>query len=223
MTAEYDAVTSTWVVMAPQSERFSVASTSEWGTARADAVSLLQSSLNQVPPSVYDTLENGSRVLNPAETLAARDKQQALEGRFAAWVWEDPERCRRLATEYNRRFNSVVLPRYDGSHLSTPGLAADFHPHGHQRDAVWRILSEPTVLLAHDVGAGKTATMAMGAMEMRRLGLVNKPALVVPNHMLDQFSREFLQLYPMAKILVADREDMSAEGRKGFVARCATG
>jgi len=85
------------------------------------------------------------------------------------------------------------------------------------------MVSEPTVLLAHDVGAGKTATMAMGACELRRLGLVRKPAIIVPNHMLDQFAREFHQLYPQAKVLVADKDDRTAEGRKSFVARCATG
>jgi N12 class adenine-specific DNA methylase len=108
-----------------------------------------------------------------------------------------------------------VLPRYDGSHLTLPGLAANFKPHPHQRDAVWRALSEPTVLLAHQVGAGKTATMPMVTMEARRLALVKKPALVVPNHMLDQFAREFAQLYPTAKLLVADKQDMTPRPGRG--------
>jgi N12 class adenine-specific DNA methylase len=73
------------------------------------------------------------------------------------------------------------------------------------------------------VGAGKTATMVMAAMELRRLGLAAKPAVVVPNHMLDQFSREWLQLYPTAKVLIADRDRLSKERRKEFVARRATG
>ena len=79
------------------------------------------------------------------------------------------------------------------------------------------------MLLAHDVGAGKTAEMVMGAMELRRLGLARKPAVVVPNHMLDQFAREWLQLYPQARVLVAQREDLRGERRRQFVARCATG
>jgi len=44
-----------------------------------------------------------------------------------------------------------------------------------------------------------------------------------PNHMLEQFSREFLQLYPQAKVLVTQREDLQAGRRRQFVARCATG
>jgi len=183
----------------------------------------LEDALNQTASTVHDPLPDGGRAVNLPETLAAREKQEALQQRFTAWLWEDPARADRLAAEYNTRFNATVLPTYDGSHLTLPGLAASFTPHPHQRDAVWRILSEPTVLLAHDVGAGKTATMAMGACELRRLGLVRKPAIVVPNHMLDQFAREFHQLYPQAKVLVADKDDRTAEGRKGFVARCATG
>ena len=64
---------------------------------------------------------------------------------------------------------------------------------------------------------------SMAGMEMKRLGLVSKPAYVVPNHMLEQFSAEFLQAYPMANILVATREATAADARKEFVARCATG
>ena len=63
----------------------------------------------------------------------------------------------------------------------------------------------------------------MGATELRRLGLVRKPAIVVPNHMLEQFAREWLQLYPQARVLVARREDLQADRRRQFVARCATG
>jgi len=79
------------------------------------------------------------------------------------------------------------------------------------------------VLLGHAVGAGKTSTMVMAGMEMRRLGLVTKPAYVVPNHMLEQFTNELLQLYPQARVLVATRDATSRDARKGFVARCATG
>ena len=225
IAVEHAEVTATWAARAPTHERSSVATSSVWGTGRADAVAILQSSLNQTPITVYDPHPDdpNKRVINPAETLAAREKQEILGQRFSEWVWEDPARAERLAAEYNRLFNSTVLPRYDGSHLTLPGLAATFKPHGHQRDAVWRVISEPTNLLAHDVGAGKTATMAMASQELRRLGLVKKPCFVVPNHMLDQFSREFSQLYPQAKVLVATKEDTTAEARKGFVARCATG
>jgi N12 class adenine-specific DNA methylase len=220
VTVEYTAVTGEWAVRA-NSSAWSIALTSEWGTERANAVRLVEANANQRVVTITDEGPAGGRVTNLAETLAAREKQEALAERFGQWVWEDKERSSRLAAEYNRRFNSVVLPTYDGSHLSFPGLAQDFRPHQHQRDAVWRALSEPSTLLAHGVGAGKTATMVMAGAELKRLGLIDKPAYVVPNHMLEQFSRELLQLYPQAKVLIASRDDVSPAQRKEFVARCA--
>ncbi|QYG94376.1 DEAD/DEAH box helicase family protein [Iamia sp. SCSIO 61187] len=212
-----------WTVRLRDGSRRGVALTSEWGTSRADALVLLDAALNQRLHTVTDAVEGGRRVRNDAETLAARDKQELLASRFSTWIWEDPARSARLADRYNELFASTLLPHHDGSHLTFPGLAETFTPRPHQRDAVARILSDGRALLAHAVGAGKTATIVMAAMEQRRLGLANKPAVVVPNHMLEQFSREWLQLYPTARLLIADREHLSKDRRKEFVARAATG
>ena len=159
------------------------------------------------------------------ETAAAQEKADAIQERFAEWVWADPDRARQLLAGYNRRFNTLVLRDYtaDGQRLSLPGLAATFDPRPHQRTAVARMLAEPAVGLFHQVGAGKTAEMVMGAMELRRLGLATKPGVVVPNHMLEQFSREWLQLYPRARLLAASSADLTGERRRAFVARIATG
>jgi N12 class adenine-specific DNA methylase len=118
--------------------------------------------------------------------------------RVVATYGQLAERAARLAGEYNQRFNSLVLRDYsqDGERLTLPGLARTFTPRPHQRAAVARMLAEPAVGLFHQVGAGKTAEMVIGASELRRLGMVKKPAIVVPNHMLEQFSREYLQMYP---------------------------
>ncbi|MCZ7537851.1 MAG: DEAD/DEAH box helicase family protein [Acidimicrobiia bacterium] len=212
-----------WSARLRDGSRRGVALSSEWGTSRADAITLLEAALNQRLHTVTDATDDGRRVRNDAETLAARDKQEALTARFSTWVWEDPKRATRLTARYNELFSSTVLPTFDGGHLTLPGLAGTFTPRTHQRAAVARILTDGRVLLAHAVGAGKTATMVMAAMELRRLGSASKPAVVVPNHMLDQFSREWLQLYPTARILVADRERLSKDRRKEFVARAATG
>ena len=124
---------------------------------------------------------------------------------------------------YNERFNSLVLRDYStaGAQLALPGVARTFAPRPHQRAAVARIVAEPAVGLFHEVGAGKTATMAIAASELRRLGLVYKPAVVVPNHMLEQFSREWLQIYPQARVLAASGEDLAGDRRRQFVARVA--
>ncbi|MGD9526384.1 MAG: helicase-related protein [Dehalococcoidia bacterium] len=209
----------------------SVAATSTWGTPDLPAPRLAQLLLQQQPVTVHDEVEydlpgggtSTRRVLNLSKTIAAQAKADELADRFSEWVWQDPARAAALARTYNDQFNSIVLRSYDDVQLSLPGLALDFTPFPHQIAAVARMIAEPAVGLYHEVGAGKTAEMAMGVMELRRLGLVNKTAVVVPNHMLEQFSREWLQLYPQAKLLNCSSDDLTRDRRRAFVARIATG
>ena len=84
-------------------------------------------------------------------------------------------------------------------------------------------MSAGNTLLAHAVGAGKTFTMAATGMKMKQAGLIKKPMYVVPNHMLEQFAREFMQLYPNAKLLVAAKEDLTRDRRKLLTAKIASG
>ncbi len=203
-----------------------VLSASTWGTDRYPAPQLAQAILEQRKIEVRDLVETpgGERsILNPDATLAAQEKAAELAEWFAEWAWEDPARAEDLVCTYNERFNNLVLRSYDNAELTLPGLSLAFRPRPHQVAAVARMIGEPAVLLAHEVGAGKTAEMIIGITELRRLGLVRKPAIVVPNHMLEQFSREWLGLYPQARVLVAHREDLQRDRRRQFVARCATG
>src|SRR3954447_24949743 len=84
-------------------------------------------------------------------------------------------------------------------------------------------MSSGNTLLAHVVGAGKTYTMMATGMKMRQAGLIKKPMYVVPNHMLEQFARESLQLYPTARFLVATKDDLTRERRKFLTAKVASG
>ena len=179
--------------------------------------------LEQRQVRVSDEIEPGKRVLNLTETVAAQEKASEIGEKFSDWIWSDPDRATRLARHYNDTFNAIVLRSYDGAQMQLPGLTVTFTPREHQTAAVARIVSEPSVLLAHEVGAGKTAEMVIGAMELRRLGMAQKPAVVVPNHMLEQFSREWMQLYPQARILAASIDDLSRDKRRMLVARIATG
>ncbi|MDO5067448.1 MAG: helicase [Propionibacteriaceae bacterium] len=208
--------------------RHGIRATQEWGTPRLSAPEIAEALMDQRPIEIKDKIEDREgrtkEVLNPVETAAAQAKAEALQERFSEWVWEDPARATALTTEYNRRFNSLVLRDYTdaGTHLRFPGLALNFTLHPHQRTAVARMLSEPTVGLFHQVGAGKTLEMIVGATELKRTGMITKPAVVVPNHMLEQFSREWLQAYPAARILAASSDDLRGENRRLFVARAAT-
>ncbi|WP_030200641.1 hypothetical protein [Streptomyces sp. NRRL S-87] len=219
--------TATWNVDTPMT--IPESATSEWGTNRVDAFELLDLALNGQSPKVYDTFrtpEGGSkRVRNDKATLLAETKLSDLNRRFASWVWEDPERSDRLAADYNRRFNSTVLRKNDGSHLTVDGLDPGFNPYAHQWDFVQRVLSaDEGSLCPYPVGAGKTATMFMTALKLKQLGLVNKPMVVVPNHLLEQIARDGKKLFPNANILMAGKKDLAdARSRMLFAARCATG
>ena len=213
-------------VWAVRGNASSVLATSTWGTERYPAPQLAQAILEQRKIEVRNLIRtpDGDRsVPNVDATLAAQEKATELAKHFAAWAWQDPARAEDLARTYDERFNSLVLRSYDDAQLTLPGLSLAFRPRPHQVAAVARMIHEPAVLLAHQVGAGKTAEMIMGVTELRRLGLVRKPAIVVPNHMLEQFAREWLQLYPQSRVLVARREHLRGDRRREFVARCATG
>ncbi|WP_417221207.1 helicase-related protein [Arthrobacter sp.] len=210
-----------------KASRQSFLARNDWGTERMAAGDIFKSLLEQRRVQVTDPdpeyPEGNRRIVNPTETTAAQEKAQMIKERFSDWVWEDPARTVALTDEFNHRFNSSVLRDYsiEGERLTLPGLVKDWEPRPHQRAAVARMVSEPSVGLFHEVGAGKTAEMVMGAMELRRLGMTNKPAVVVPNHMLDQFAREWLQIYPQAQILAASSKDLQGDRRREFVARAA--
>jgi N12 class adenine-specific DNA methylase len=215
-----------WSIDADYRAKQSVAATAEFGTARANGTWLLELALNMKTSVIYDTIDHGDReerVVNQEATLAAREKQKLIKERFRAWVFTDPDRTERLVRIYNDIYNNLRPRLFDGSHLDFPGMNCTIRLNPHQADAVWRGMSSGNTLLAHAVGAGKTYTMAASAMKMRQAGLIKKPMFVVPNHLLEQFAREFMQLYPNARLLIASKEDLTRERRKFITARIASG
>lgn len=201
------------------------AGTSEWGTERRHAGELLSDALNSRIPQIFDTVKDGDserRILNVVDTEAAKEKLQKIKTAFQTWVWSDPDRTDRLARVYNDRFNNIAPRKFDGAHLKLPGASGAFSLYPHQKRGIWRIIAAGSTYLAHAVGAGKTMTMAAAVMEQRRLGLVAKAMLVVPGHCLAQAAREFLALYPNARILVADETNFTKEKRHRFLSRAAT-
>src|SRR5579884_2927768 len=215
-----------WSLDAGYAAKASVAATSEYGTSRANGTWLLELALNMKSPTIYDTIDHGDReerVVNQEATMAAREKQKLIKERFRAWVFTDPERTERLVRIYNDTYNNLRPRLFDGSHLDFTGMNQTISLRPHQKDAVWRGMSSGNTLLAHVVGAGKTFTMAATGMKMKQAGLIKKPMYVVPNHLLEQFAREFMQLYPNAKLLVAAKEDLSRDRRKMLTAKIASG
>ncbi|RWK46492.1 lactate dehydrogenase, partial [Mesorhizobium sp.] len=213
-----------WTVEARQLG-WMAAGTSEWGTDRRHAGDLIADALNSRVPQIFDTVKEGhaeKRVLNVVDTEAAKEKLQKIKTAFQTWIWSDPDRTDRLARVYNDRFNNIAPRRFNGDHLQLPGASGAFSLYRHQKRGIWRIVSAGSTYLAHAVGAGKTMTIAAGVMEQRRLGLIAKAMLVVPGHCLAQAAREFLALYPTARILVADETNFSKDKRHRFLSRAAT-
>ena len=198
-----------------------------YGTSRMNAYKILENTLNLRDVRVYDGVEqpDGSikRVLNVKETTLAQQKQQVIKDAFKDWLWKDADRRQTLVAKYNELFNSTKPREYDGSHLTFPGMNPEITLRKHQRDAIARVLYGGNTLLAHEVGAGKTFTMAAAAMEAKRLGLCSKSMFVVPNHLTEQWASEFLRLYPSANILVTTKKDFEKANRQKFCARIATG
>jgi N12 class adenine-specific DNA methylase len=195
----------------------------QWGTSSIDALTLVEHGLNKKTPEIYKTLTDGSRVKNPGETLAAQDKLQAIQERFGTWLWQDPERSLRLAAVYNELFNAEAPDRFDGSHLTFPGMnpAWEKRLYPWQKDFVEMAINKRAALCAYPVGAGKTTIEVIVAMTLRRLGLISRAAIVVPNHLLEQISSEAQRLYPGARLMIISRADLSKERKGIFAARVA--
>ena len=198
-----------------------------YGTDRANAYKILEDSLNLRDVRIYDTITDADgkekRVLNKDATTLAQQKQQAIKDEFQDWIWKDADRRQTLVKKYNKKFNSIRPREYDGKHINFVGMNPEITLRPHQVNAIAHILYGDNVLLAHEVGAGKTFEMVAAAMESKRLGLCQKPLFAVPNHLTEQWAGEFLRLYPAANILVATKKGFETRNRKKFCARIATG
>ena len=223
----YSDITSEWYIEGKTYDRNNVKANSTYGTDRMNAYKIIEQTLNLKDVKIFDNVVddegNKKRVLNRRQTAIAQAKQDSIKQTFQDWIWSDPDRRNMLTQIYNERFNSIRPRTYDGSHLNFYGMNPEIKLRQHQLNAIAHVLYGNNVLLAHEVGAGKTFEMVASGMESKRLGLCNKPLYVVPNHIIEQFASEFLQLYPSANILVSTKKDFETKNRKKFCSRIATG
>lgn len=189
------------------------------GTKDCTFEKLLEMQLNAQKPTHYDKDHNGKSFVNDERTMASRTKQEDLESAFRAWVGRDVDRIHRYTEMYNLNCNNIALPKIDGSRLSFPGLASTWKPRPHQYDAVAMALMGYNCMAAHCVGAGKTFEMVAIAIKLKQVGMCNKPAIAVPNHMLGQITREAKQMFPSARILQVTADDLKGPARQRFLAR----
>lgn len=228
---DYLEYTNTWRLTGKSLERGSIKVNQTFGTGRANAYEIFESSLNLQSITVRDPVTyldaNGSEqikyVVNAKETMIARAKQQQMKEAFTSWLFRDKERADALLSIYNDKFNTIRPRTYDGDHLVFQGMNQEMSLRKHQRDVAARIIYSGTALMAHEVGAGKTAAMIAAGMYLRRIGAVHKPLYCVPNHLTEQWANEFLRFFPSANVLVTTKKDFTLANRQRFVSKIAMG
>ncbi|MGK9250224.1 SNF2-related protein [Paenibacillus humicus] len=228
---DYLEYTNTWRVSGKSLERDSIKVNQTFGTRRANAYEIYESSLNLQSITVRDPvtyLDSGGNeqikyVVNAKETMIARAKQQQMKEAFSSWLFQDKERADTLLAIYNEKFNTIRPRTYDGNHLVFQGMNEEMSLRKHQKDVAARIIYSGTALMAHEVGAGKTAAMIAAGMYLKRIGAIHKPLYCVPNHLTEQWANEFLRFFPAANLLVTTKKDFALANRQRFVFRIAMG
>jgi N12 class adenine-specific DNA methylase len=199
---------------------------SKYGTERINAYRIIEDSLNQKIVEVNDYIKVEGRktpkpILNLKETQFARAKQEIIKSEFKSWILR--KKSKDIENFYNENLNVYVPRRFLGE-IILPAMNPEIELRSHQKEVAMRILlGNSNCLVAHEVGAGKTFSMATGAMLLRRAGVAKKPLFVVPNHLLNQWGSEFITLFPTANILIPSEKDFQTSNRKQFITKIAFG
>ena len=177
----------------------------------------------------YGSSKTTETIVDKEATMACANKIDEIRQDFKDWargkMQNDPEMSERMELVYNDLFNNSVpkeipnefVPEHFGGAASVVN-GKPFQLRPHQAKAVIRATTQP-LMLAHEVGTGKTYTLISTAMEMRRLGTARKPMIVVQNATVGQFVASAKALYPNAKVLTIEDADRNAEGRRNFYAK----
>jgi N12 class adenine-specific DNA methylase/methylase of polypeptide subunit release factors len=194
-----------------------------YGTERYSFEKVVQSAINSKKIQIYDTIDE-ERIFNKQETLLANSKAQLVKKEFSEWIFEDKDRREYLAKKYNSIFNRFAERKYNGEVLPFHGKVSDdiIKLRPHQKNAAYRMSLKSKILLDHTVGTGKTFTLIAGLSELKRMGKINKPLVVVPNHKVSDWAKDWVTLYPNATILAPDEKDFLKENRQKLFSRMIT-
>lgn len=231
LSVSHDETTGNWQVNASLASKLDEETIRKYGLgigAGRNPFEVVSGALNATTSNLTkpdpDDPTGKKRVRDAQATALLYQKRHTVEQAFTEWVWTDPARTRMLEDVYNTRFNRIHPREYDGSYLTFPGISTDIDLYDHQRNAVARILqSKEGTLVAHVVGAGKTFTGVAACHEAKRLGRATKPMIVVPNHLTEQWTKDYLTLYPDANILSMTEADGAGKGAARFWAKVAAG
>lgn len=188
---------------------------------------LVEYSLNSKRPTVRKKILDGNKYITVRDdeaTVDAIQKKILIEEEFQKWIFADESRKKDLEEIYNKKFNSEVVRTYDGSFIKFHDINPNIDLRQHQKNGIANALYGGNTMLAHCVGAGKTYQLDCIAYESKKLGLCNKPMMIVPNATIAQAGKEFQTLYPSANILLATPKDWASRAAKRkFVGKVATG
>jgi len=210
-------------------------SVEEWGVSALSGEKLFERVLNGQPVKIFNKVKENDpatgkeierKVLDEEQTALAEEKAELLKEKFKSWFWEDDNRRAEYEQSYNDEWNTTIDRKYDGEHLTFPGMNNKFLPkelRPSQKNAIYRGIISNRLMLAHSVGSGKTAAMIIMAMESKRLGLSNKSVITVPKATIPSWRNHINGLYPNANVLIANEKNFSKDKLKSFLARAATG
>lgn len=217
---DYISEVGAWKIEPPAEAKTSVLNNYSYGTLRMSAVKIIEKTMNAATVKVYDDIPtyksfySYERILNEQETLAAQEKQNIIIGKFTEWIFSNKAISRILEERYNESFVGYTRSKYNGDFLELADLNDGVTLYEHQKNAIARVvLSDSNILLAHDVGAGKTYEMIVSVHELKRLGLSNKNLIVVPNNIFSAFVDSHRYLYPDDNILVIAPKDFNPKAR----------
>jgi len=187
-----------------------------------DGISLMRHALHDTTPDITKTVKVGgkdTKVPDGEAIQLANTKIDEMRVGFSDWLREQtPEFKDRLADLYNRTFNCFVRPEYNGSHQTFPGLDLKAlgidDLYGTQKDAVWMLKLNGGGICDHEVGGGKTLIMCCAAMEMKRLGMANKPLITGLKANIHEIAKTFCTAYPNARVLYPGKEDFTPQNRE---------
>ena len=217
-----------WKVKAPDGVSGSIENRFTYGTFYITAVKIIEKTMNAQTVKVYDynytSLGRCEVTLNDKKTFEAQEKQRQIIAAFEDWVHSDPAREDKITEYYNDAFVGYTTSAYDGSFLELPDLSPNVKLYPHQLNAIARILlSKSNILLAHDVGTGKTYEMIVSAHEMHRMDLSRKNIVVVPNNVLEATVSAHRSLYPKDSILAVFPKDFVPKKRCETIGRIRDG
>ncbi len=220
--------TGDWIVnIKREALRKSAVSTNVLGTEDRNFSDIIAASIRDTPITIRRSSGTGANKTSYVDRKAssnANRKVKDIRTKFKRWVWADDARRERLHRAFNDTYNDTIETKWNGDHMTFPGMNPLWVPrlYSHIKHAVYRLVTQGRLLAAHEVGTGKTNVMIASAMELRRLKLAKKPAIVCLNANVEQVAETARELYPGARVLAAF-QGMDAETRKQTSTRIMSG